>query len=77
MTDREDFISKVWRIAAIENPRNNDVFWNNDQVIDFEFQDLTTSLCWWADETHPKLSKYVDFWVDEYEEPIEFDFSED
>lgn len=46
MTDREDFISKVWRIAAIENPRNNDVFWNNDQVIDFEFQDLTTSLCW-------------------------------
>lgn len=77
MTDSEDFISKVWGVAVIENPRviGRDCG-KGCQMIDFDFLDLTATLVWWADENHPRLSKNVEFWVKGYEEPVEFDFSE-
>lgn len=77
MTDSEDFISKVWGVAVIENPRIIGRDCGEDcQMIDFDFLDLTATLVWWADENHPRLSKNVEFWIKGYEEPAEFDFSE-
>ena len=70
MTDREDFVSKVWSYALIENPR---LIKEDDGTlrVDFDFNDISTSLTWENDEEHPTLSDYVDFWLAGYEEPVE------
>lgn len=70
MTDREDFISKIWSYALIKNPR---IVCNSDIIImiDFDFNDISVTISWSKNEKHPTLIDYVDLWIDGQEEPVE------
>lgn len=70
MTDREDFISKIWSYALIKNPR---IALKTDKgiIIDFDFNDISVSISWYEGEEHPTLFDYVDLWIDGQEEPVE------
>jgi hypothetical protein len=68
LSNRDDFISKVWSISAY-TPRKID-----DCIIDLDFNNIIATLTFRETEKTPQISKYVEFFPKETSDYYGFDF---